>query len=129
MQTTFMTHQCLRLAMRKSAALIRNKSVLRVAAFAQPVPFQGRWNPVRFNWSDEPERIADFSPAKGPSCTAPVTSVYEVFCNDSKIGISVALSQSQALANAIKATTRNTASKLDSDACDFDGLTVSLLAL
>lgn len=127
MQTTFMTPQCLSLAIRKSAALIRNKSPIRVAALAQSIPLAGRWNTVRFNWSDEPERIEAFSPTRHATCKPTTTSVYEVFSGDIKVGIVVAANSKAALVNAIKATTRNTASKLDSDSCGYDNLTLRIL--
>ncbi len=121
MQTTFMTTHALRCAMRQSAALIRMQSKIRVAALAQPVAHAGFWNSVRFNWTDEPERIASFSPTR--SLCSPQNGVYEVFEGDKKIGISVASCQATALENAIRATTRRTSSKLDTS-CDYDNLSV-----
>ena len=67
MQITFMTPQAISLAIRKTKMLISIKSTLRVAALAQQTPFAGSWKVVRFDWSDEPERIANFCPHLSPN--------------------------------------------------------------
>jgi hypothetical protein len=56
-QTTYMTIQALRFALSRTASLIRSTSLLRIAAYAQPVPGAGSWGAVRFEWRNEPERL------------------------------------------------------------------------
>lgn len=128
MQTTFMTTHALRWAMRQSAALIRAKSLLRISALAQPVPYAGSLTPVRFNWSDEPDRVENFARDLRHACAPKTNSVYEVFAGGVKIGISVAQSPEAALVDATRATTRRTPSKLDTS-CDFDNLSVRPLGV
>lgn len=62
MQTTYMTPQALGVALRQSAVLCTIGSRIRVASYAQPTPYAGSWGAVRFNWSEDPDRIATYNP-------------------------------------------------------------------
>jgi len=61
-QQTFMTPQALQFSLKQNAMLVGINSVIRIAAFAQPVPHKGSWEMVRLNWTDEPDRVASFTP-------------------------------------------------------------------
>jgi hypothetical protein len=65
-QQTFMTPEALQFSARRNAELIARNSVMRIAAFAQPVPHKGSWGNIRLNWNDEPERVASFAPVAVP---------------------------------------------------------------
>lgn len=65
-QQTFLTPEALRFSLKRSADLIAGASHLRIAALAQPVPYKGSWQPVRFNWRTEPERVRSFVPSTVP---------------------------------------------------------------
>lgn len=60
MQMTFMTVEALRFAAQSSSKLIGNGSAIRVAAVAQSEPGRGKWQMCRLDWTDEPERAAEF---------------------------------------------------------------------
>ncbi len=65
-QQTFMTPEALQFSARRNAELVARNSVIRIAAFAQPVPHKGSWGNIRLNWNDEPERVASFVPVAVP---------------------------------------------------------------
>lgn len=65
-QQTFLTPEALLFSLKQSAELIAGSSHLRIAALAQPVPYKGSWQPVRFNWRNEPERVHSFAPSTTP---------------------------------------------------------------
>lgn len=72
-QQTYLTPEALQFALQRSASLIRpaaplGASLIRVAAFAQPTPYKGSWDTVRFDWSKEPDRVASFNPEGRSSC-------------------------------------------------------------
>lgn len=63
---TFLTPEALQFSAKRNAELIASRSVIRVAALAQPVPHKGSWQTVRFDWSSEPDRIRSFIPKSSP---------------------------------------------------------------
>lgn len=65
-QQTFLTPEALQFSARRNAELVARNSVIRIAAFAQPVPHKGSWGNIRLNWNDEPERVASFAPVAVP---------------------------------------------------------------
>jgi hypothetical protein len=65
-QQTFMTPEALQFSAKRNAELVAHNSVIRIAAFAQPVPHKGSWDNIRLNWNDEPERVASFRPVAVP---------------------------------------------------------------
>jgi hypothetical protein len=66
MQQTFLTPEALQFSAKRNAELVASRSVIRVAALAQPIPHQGSWANVRFDWSSEPDRIRSFTPRSVP---------------------------------------------------------------
>jgi hypothetical protein len=66
-QQTFMTPEALQFSARRNAELVARNSLIRVAAFAQPVPHKGSWETIRMDWSSEPERVASFHPSPSPA--------------------------------------------------------------
>lgn len=71
MQISYMTVPAFEVALRQSAKLLFGNSALRVAALAQPKPYTGRWQTVRLQWSDEPERVTGWRPAPPVSLAGP----------------------------------------------------------
>jgi hypothetical protein len=67
-QKTYLTLEALRFSLQRCALLYSIHSLIRIAAFAQPIPHKGSWKMVRLDWKTEPERVATFAPVANP-CT------------------------------------------------------------